>query len=64
MAVQTVVRVTDEDSREDLAETLAHLNTAAKAMSRRGKCGTLSAAYAVQHGRIDAVLTELLAKAP
>lgn len=57
-----VVRVTDDDTAEDLAETLSHLDAAAKAMSRRGKCGTLSAAYAAQHGRIDAVLEELLAR--
>lgn len=64
MGTQTVVRVTDEDTREDLVEALGHLNTAAKAMSRRGKCGTLTADYAAQHGRINVVLSELLAKAP
>lgn len=57
-----VIRVTDEDTRDDLAETLAHLNAAAKAMSRRGKCGTLSPDYATCHLRIDAVLSELLAR--
>ena len=64
MPAQTVVRVTDDDTREDLAETLGHLNAAAKAMSRRGKCGTHTPAYEAQHGRIDAMLGELLAKVP
>lgn len=56
-----VVKVTDETTRADLAETLALLNTDAKAMSRRGKVGTLSEAYAAQHRRIDAVLDDYLA---
>lgn len=60
----TIVRVTDEDTREDLAETLDILNAAAKAISRRGFTGTRSAEYDVAHDRVNSVLGELLAKAP
>ena len=56
-----VVRVTDETTREDLAETLRLLNDSAKALSRRGKVGTLSADYERQHARLDAVLDDWLA---
>jgi hypothetical protein len=59
--MSTVVRVTDETTREDLAETLRLLNDSAKALSRRGKVGTLSEAYRLQHARLDAVLDDLLA---
>lgn len=60
--VAPCVVITEDTTRADLAETLALLNVAAKAMSRRGKVGTMSDAYRVQHGRIDAVLEDLLAR--
>lgn len=60
----TIVRVTDEDTREDLAETLAHLNAAAKKISRRGFVGTHSIDYDVAHNRLNAVLADLLLKPP
>ncbi|MCW2496414.1 MAG: hypothetical protein JWQ77_2338, partial [Jatrophihabitans sp.] len=53
----------DATTRADLAETLAILNCEAKRLSRRGKVGTLSEAYRVAHGRLDAVLDEWVAKA-
>ena len=53
-----VVRITDDTTRADLADTLAILNAEAKDMSRRGKVGTLSADYARQHERINAVLED------
>jgi hypothetical protein len=56
--VQPVVRVTDETTRADLAVTLELLNAEAKRISRRGRVGTLSEAYTVQHRRIDAVLAD------
>lgn len=56
-----IVKVTDDTTRLDLAETLALLNAEAKAMSRRGKVGMLSAEYERQHRRIDAVLDDWLA---
>lgn len=55
-----IVRITDETTRHDLAETLALLNAEAKTISRRGKIGTLTADYKSWHERIDAVLTDLL----
>lgn len=60
MSIAPIVLVTDDTTREDLAETLAHLNEGAKAMRRRGYVGTRSAEYARQHERIDAVLVDLL----
>lgn len=51
-----VVRVTDTDTRADIAETLALLNADAKAMSRRGFTVTRGAEYERQHERINAVL--------
>lgn len=50
-----------DTTREELAETLALMNTDAKAMSRRGYTATRGAEYAKVHGRIDAVLDDYLA---
>lgn len=58
---QSVVRVTDETTREDLAETLRILNENAKRIHRRGFTGTRSEEYVRAHARIDAVLADLLA---
>lgn len=60
---RAVIVVTDDTTADELAETLAILNAEAKAMSRRGHYGTETAAYRLQHERIDAVLGEYLAKA-
>lgn len=51
--------VTPEVTRADLIESLSHLTVEAKALSRRGKCGTLSPRYAALHANINAVVTEL-----
>jgi hypothetical protein len=59
----TVVKVTDETTATELAETLALLCEDAKRVSRRGKVGTLSADYAMKHRRINAVLAEYLSRA-
>ena len=56
MTPRTIVRITDETRRPDLAETLDILNTEAKAMRRKGYTGTASVAYSLQHDRINAVL--------
>lgn len=53
-----IVRVTDEDTKADLAITLEILNAAAKAISRRGYVGVHGAEYNVAHARIDAVLDD------
>ena len=58
MTAAPIVVVTEDTTRAELAETLALLNTDAKAMSRRGKVGTLHPDYARQHERIDAVLED------
>ena len=63
MIGRPVVRIDDETTADDLRETLGHLNTAAKALSRRGPVGTMSAEYAAAHGRIDALLDELESRA-
>lgn len=56
----TVVRVTDDTTRDELAETLRLLNDAAKRVPHvRGVCSPSS--WDVQHARIDAVLDEWLA---
>ena len=56
----TVVRVTDETTREELAETLRLLNDAAKRVPHvKGVCSPSS--WDVQHQRIDAVLDEWIA---
>lgn len=57
----TIVRITDDTTRAELAETLALLNADAKVLSRRGKCGTLTEDYALRHRRIDAVLSDYFA---
>jgi hypothetical protein len=57
----TIVRVTEDTTREELAETLALLNADAKAMSRRGKSAMLRPEYERAHKRINAVLTDYLA---
>lgn len=57
----TVVTVTDDTTREELAETLALLNADAKAMTRRGWTATRGPEYARQHARIDSVLSDYLA---
>ena len=54
----TVVRVTDEDTRADLAETIGILNAEAMRLSRQGFTVTRGAEYARAHARIDAVLTD------
>lgn len=56
-----IVRVTDETTPEELAETLALLNAEAKALTRRGFIGTRSPEYAAWHARINAVLGDWLA---
>ena len=56
-----VVKVTDDTTRADLAETHGLLNDAAKALSRRGKVGTLSPDYVKAHARIDHVLDDWIA---
>lgn len=56
--MSTIVRVTDDTTRAELAETLALLNAEAKALTRRGHTGTRSAEYAAWHERIDALLEE------
>ena len=58
-----VVVVTDDTTLEQLAETLHLLNAEAKAMSRRGKCGTDTDEYRRWHERISAVLDDYEAKA-
>lgn len=58
LVTDQVVRVTDTDTRADIAETLELLNTDAKAMSRRGFTVTRGAEYARQHDRINAVLSD------
>lgn len=56
----TVVRVTDETTRDELAECLRLLNDAAKRVPHvRGVCSP--SAWDIQHQRIDAVLDEWLA---
>lgn len=52
--------VTEQPTRAELIEALGYLNADAKAMRRRGKVGTLGQRYEDQHGRIDALLTDLL----
>lgn len=54
-----IVLITDATPRDDLIEALGHLNRTAMDMRRRGFTGTASEAYARQHRRIDALLTEL-----
>jgi hypothetical protein len=56
--MDTIV-IRDDVTRDDLIEALTHLNATAKVLRRKGYTGWASAAYARQHGRIDALLTEL-----
>lgn len=60
----TTIRVTDETTRDDLAETLSYLNQGAKVLRRKGHTGIASAAYTIQHERINAVLGDWLAAGP
>lgn len=55
----TTILVTDDTTRDDLILALGYLNATAKDMRRKGYIGTASAAYARQHERIDALLSEL-----
>lgn len=57
----TAIRITDDTTRAELAETLSYLNQGAKVLSRKGWTGLASAAYALQHERINAVLDDLQA---
>lgn len=59
MIDRRVIRITDDTTREELAETLALLNADAKAISRRGYVGTASAEYAAKHRQINGVLGDL-----
>ena len=58
MMARPVVVDPDETTRAELAETIGHLNTAAKALSRRGFVGLMSAEYERAHALIDAVLDD------
>ena len=55
------IRVTDDTTADELAETLQLLCDNAKRIHRRGHIGTASADYTRAHERIDAVLAEYLA---
>ena len=55
-----IIRVSDDTPRESLTEALGYLNDTAKSIRRKGYVGTASDAYARQHARIDALLTELV----
>lgn len=56
----TVLRITDDTTREELAEALIHLCAEAKAISRRGVVGTCSDDYRRRHEQINAVLGDWL----
>lgn len=60
MTTRAIVRITDETTRADLAETLNIVNGEAMAISRRGYAGTRSAEYDVKHDRINALLGDYL----
>lgn len=62
-ALPRVIKVTPDDTLEDLAETLALLNAEAKKFSRRGRCGTDTDEYQRWHQRLDAVLDDYERKA-
>ncbi len=55
----SLIVVTDDTTRSELAETLALLNTDAKELSRRGYIGTHGAEYERVHLIINEVLTDL-----
>ena len=58
------IRITDETSTDELRETLRHLTDDAERTSRRGVAFTRdSVEYARQHARINAILSELEARA-
>ena len=54
-----ILVIRDDVTRDDLIEALTYLNATAKAMRRQGYTVTAGPAYARQHARIDALLTEL-----
>jgi len=58
--IDVTIVITDDCSRADLLDALHYLNDTAKDMRRKGYTGTASDAYARQHARIDALLTELV----
>ena len=53
---RSVVKITDDTTREELAVTLGLLNDNAKRIGRRGYAGVSSAAYACEHKRINLLL--------
>jgi hypothetical protein len=55
-----LIVVNDDTTRADLILALGYLNDTAKAIRRKGYTGTASDAYARQHQRIDALLSELV----
>lgn len=55
---QQIVRVTEDTTKAELAETLALLNGEAMRISRRGEVGIRSKAYTIQHERINAVFED------
>ena len=57
-----LIVVNDDTTRADLILALGYLNDTAKNIRRKGYTGTTSDAYARQHARIDALLTELAGK--
>ena len=61
-AMTELIVVNDDTTRDDLVAALGYLNDTAKAIRRKGYTGTASDAYARQHQRIDALLTELVGK--
>lgn len=62
-STRTIVRITDDTTRADLAVTIAIQCEAAKAISRRGYTGTRGAEYRIVHERIDVLLGDWLAAA-
>ena len=57
-----LIVVNDDTTRADLILALGYLNDTAKNIRRKGYTGTASDAYARQHQRIDALLSELVGK--
>lgn len=56
--------ITDDTTPDQLHETLRHLTDDAERTSRRGKAFTRgNPEYAIQHARINAILSELEARA-
>ena len=54
-----LIVVNDDTTRADIVAALGYLTDTAKAIRRKGHTGTASSAYARQHARIDAMLTQL-----